>query len=212
MTRYCDYRYKKIPIAIERSQRLSVAFLGLRGIIILLTPFPSNLGHFRGVLSDFKRALPKCLRTGAVIFFDGIKHRRKIVFALRRSYLRSTAFLGLGGIIILLTPFPSNLGHFRGVLSDFKRALPKCLRTGAVIFFDGIKHRRKIVFALRRSYLRSTAFLGLGGIIILLTPFPSNLGHFRGVLSESESITDMRRTKKCRLTLTGLMVLSEKNR
>ena len=58
---------------MERSQRLSVAFLGLRGIIILLTPFPSNLGHFRGVLSDFKRALPKCLRTGAVIFaFYGV--------------------------------------------------------------------------------------------------------------------------------------------
>ena len=175
MTRYCDYRYKKIPIAVDCRKTLSTAFLGLRGIIILLTPFPSNLGHFRGVLSDFKMSFERCLQTGEIIFFDGIKHRRKIVLALRRSYLRSTAFLGLGGIIILLTPFPSNLRRFRGVLSDFKTSFERCLQTGEIIFFDGIKHRRKIVLALRRSYLRSTAFLRLRGIIILLTPFPFNL-------------------------------------
>ena len=178
MTIYCDYQYKKTPIAADCRKTLSAAFLGLRGIIILLTLFPSNLGHFRGVLSDFKRALPKCLRTGAVIFFDGIKHRRKIVFALRRSYLRSTAFLGLGGIIILLTPFPSNLRRFRGVLSDFKTSFERCLQTGEIIFFDGIKHRRKIVLALRRSYLRSTAFLRLRGINYTPNPFSVQSGAF----------------------------------
>jgi len=79
-------QYRKIPIAVNGSQRLSTAFLGLRGIIILLSPFPSNPGHFRGVTNDFKRALPKCLQTGAIIFFDGIKHRRKIELALRRVF------------------------------------------------------------------------------------------------------------------------------
>ena len=178
MTIYCDYQYKKTPIAVDCRKTLSATFLGLRGIIILLTLFPSNLGHFRGVLSDFKTGFEICLQTSKKYSLTELKRRRKIVLALRCSYLRSTAFLGLGGIIILLTPFPSNLRRFRGVLSDFKTSFERCLQTGEIIFFDGIKHRRKIVLALRRSYLRSTAFLRLRGIINTPNPFSVQSGAF----------------------------------
>ena len=73
MTIYCDYQYKKTPIAVDCRKTLSAAFLGLRGIIILLTLFPSNLGHFRGVLSDFKTGFEICLQTSKKIFFNRIK-------------------------------------------------------------------------------------------------------------------------------------------
>ena len=140
-----------------------------------------------GVLSDFKRTLPKCLQIGEIIFFNGIKHRRKIVLAPRRSYLRSTAFLGRGGIIILLTPLNAaesvlrwNTGHCRGCFVE-------CLQTGEIIFFFGIKHTRKIVLALRRSYERFTGVLEWGGIIILLSRLNAaesvlrgHTGHCRG--------------------------------
>ena len=96
--------------------------------------------------------------------FNGIKHRRKIVLALRRSYLRFTGVLRRGGIIILLTPLNAAESVLRGDMGHCRGCFVECLQTGEILFFNRIKHRRKIVLALRRSYLRSTAFLGLRGI------------------------------------------------
>ena len=140
-----------------------------------------------GVLSDFKRTLPKFLQAGKIIFFNGIKHTRKIVLALRRSYERFTGVLEWGGIIILLSRLNAAESVLRGHTGHCRGCFVKCLQTGEIIFFNGIKYTRKIVLAPDCSYLRFTAFLGRGGIIILLPPFLSNLGRFRGVLSDFKS-------------------------
>lgn len=95
----------------------------LRGIIILLSRLNAAESVLRGNTGHCRGCFVECLQTGKIIFFNGIKHTRKIVLALRRSYLRSTAFLGRGGIIILLSPFPFNLVHERGHTDDYRAGL-----------------------------------------------------------------------------------------
>ena len=99
-----------------------------------------------------------------------MKHKRKIVLALRRLYLRFTGVLRRGGIIILLTHLNAAESVLRGDTGHCRGCFVKCLQTGEILFFNGIKCTRKIVLALRRSYLRFTGVLRRGDIIILLTP------------------------------------------
>ena len=78
--------------------------------------------------------------------------------AVGRSYLRSTAFLWLRGIIILQSRLNAAESVLRGHTGHCRGCFVRCLPTGERIFFFGMKHKRKIVLALRRSYLRFTAF------------------------------------------------------
>ena len=71
-----------------------------------------------------------------------------------------------GGIFILLSRLRAAESVLRASEGHCRVCFEKCLQTGERIFFNRIKRARKIVLALRRSYLRSMAFLGRGGIIL----------------------------------------------
>ena len=81
------------------------------------------------------------------------------MLALRRSYLRFTGVLRRGDIIILLTPLNAAESVLRGHTGHCRECFVKCLQTGEILFFIGIKNAREIVLALRRSYLRFTGLL-----------------------------------------------------
>ena len=58
------------------------------------------------------------------------------MLALIRSYLRSTAFLGRGGIFILLTPLKPRSVEIRGVTDDFKKHYLHILSVSSKLFIN----------------------------------------------------------------------------
>ena len=122
-------------IAVERSYWRSTAFLWLRGIIILISRLNAAESVLRGHTGHCRGCFVRCLPTGERIFFFGMKHKRKIVLALRRSYLRSTAFLWLRGIIILISRLNAAESVLRGHTGHCRGCFVRCLPTGERIFF-----------------------------------------------------------------------------